>query len=850
MNTRFALTMARRELRTSRRRLALYGSCMALGIAALVGLHGVRATVVRAVETQARELLGADLHLASRAPFGEEAERRLATLEAGAESRAARVTQFGSMALAPSSGLTRMVDVRGVAGDFPFYGRIETRPAGLWPSFREAPDAALVDASLLLQLDVGVGDRISLGDAEFRIVGTIGKAPGTVGLRTQIAPRVFIAPAGVDATGLLQAGSLVDYHAYLRADAALLDPWLETNKETLEAERVRIRTVTSYQDELGRSFATLTRYLGLVGLVALALGGVGVAAGVRVFVREKLDSVALLRSLGASAADVLAAYGSLAMMLGLCAGVAGAAIGVGVQALLPELIGELLPVRVETRIEPAAIVTGILLGLFVTALFAIGPIAELGRVPPLRALRRDFNPAPEPSRSRAVSLGMLGLGLVGVSLWQAPQVRVGLGFAAGLAAALGLLALAARLASGGLRGLRLGRFPFWLRQGIANLVRPRNHTLATTVAIGFGLFLVATLQAVHTNVREQMAIDADPERPNLVVFDVQRDQAAPLEALLVERGADIRDRAPIVSARLASLQGRETSDRLREGELDRELHWALRREYRLSYHDTPRDTETIVAGSWWPESGPAPGAPIPVSLDDEIAANLGAQVGDTMVWDVQGVRIPTVITSLRHIDWGRVAANFFVVMPSSALRDAPQSAFILARHPDPDARAALQRDIVQRFPNVSILDATIMLAAVDAMHREMGTAVQVLSLFTLVTGFVILVAAAAAARSERRREALLLRTLGAPVQTVRRIIATEAIALGVLAAGVGTLLALLAAWAIVRLVFDMPFAPPLLDLAALALGTVLLSAALGASGGHTSSARSPFAALREAEAAG
>ena len=850
MNARFAFAMARRELRSSRRRLALYGSCMALGIAALVGLHGVRATVVRAVETQAQQLLGADLHLASRAAFGGAAERSLDALETEVGAEAARVTQFGSMALAPRSGLTRMVDVRGVDGDFPFYGRIETRPPGLWETFRDAPNAALVDASLLLQLDAVVGDRFQLGESEFEILGTIGKAPGTVGLRTQIAPRVFIARDAVAATGLVQAGSLVDHHAYLRAPAAALEPWLAAQREGLEAERVRIRTVTSYQDELGRSFATLTRYLGLVGLVALALGGVGVAAGVRVFVREKLDSVALLRSLGASAPDVLAAYGSLALMLGACAGIAGSALGVGVQALLPRLIGELLPVHVETRIEPAAILTGILLGLFVTALFAIGPIVELGRVPPLRALRRDFNPEAAPSRVRAVSAGVLGVSLLGVSLWQAPQPLVGLGFAAGLGAALALLALAARVAAAGLRTLRLGGLPYWLRQGIANLFRPRNHTLATTVAIGFGLFLVATLQAVHTNVREQMAIDADPERPNLVVFDVQRDQVAPLMALLEDRGAEVRDRAPIVSARLASLQGRETSDWLRSDALDRERRWALRREYRLTYHDVPRDTETIVAGAWWPESGPPPGEPIPVSLDDELATELGARVGDTVVWDVQGVRIPTVVGSLRHIDWGRVAANFFVVLPSAALAEAPQSAFLLARHPDAEARAALQRDIVEQFPNVSILDATIMLAAVDAMHREMGTAVQVLSLFTLVTGLVILVAAAAAARSERRREALLLRTLGAPSRTVRRIVATEAIALGALAAGVGTTLALLAAWAVVRLVFEMPFAPPLGDLAALALATLVLCALLGAGGGRASGGRSPFAALREAEAAG
>lgn len=850
MNTRFAWAMARRELRSSRRRLMLYGSCMALGIAALVGLHGVRSTVTRAVDRQAQQLLGADLHLSSRAPLPEGVAQRVAELERSIGRSAAYVTQFGSMALAPRSGLTRLVDIRGVGSGFPFYGRIETEPAGLWERFRDESDAALVDASLLLQLDVAVGDRLAVGDSDFRIAGTIGRAPGTVGLRTQIAPRVFIARSAVAATGLIQTGSLVDYHVYLAGGRAELVPWIELNRDELEAQRVRFQTVRGYQADMGRSFATLTRYLALVGLVALALGGIGVAAGVRVFVREKLDTVAVLRSLGARASDVLAAYATLALALGAAAGLAGAAFGVGVQALLPRLLGEVLPVAVETRVEPLAVVTGMVLGLWVTGIFAIGPIFELARVPPLRALRRDFEAR---SRSRMVPLLMallLGVSLLAVSVWQAPRAIVGASFAAGLASAVGLLALAARAVTAGLRRFKLSRAPYWLRQGIANLFRPRNHTLATTVAIGFGLFLVATLQSVHSNVRQQMAIDADPERPNLVIFDVQRDQFEPIQQLLAERGAPVKDQAPIVSARLAGLQGRESAEWLQAPKLDRDFRWALQREYRLSYHDTPRATETVVDGQWWSPGAPAAGELTPVSLDAGLAERLGLGVGDEMVWDIQGVHMRTVVGNLREIDWGGVAANFFVVFPSAALRDAPQSAFLIARHPAADARAALQRDIVARFPNVSIVDATVMLAAIDAMHREMGTAVQVLSLFTLATGFVILVAAAAAARSERRRESLLLRTLGAPLQTVRRIVTTEAIALGALAASVGSALSLLASWAVVRFAFELPFAPPLLDVAGLALATLALSAVLGAGGGGSARGSTPFAALREAEAAG
>ncbi|MDP7570991.1 MAG: permease, partial [Myxococcota bacterium] len=579
MNTRFAIAMARRETRTSARRLALYGSCMALGIAALVGLDGLRASVTDALGEQAQRLLGADLRLASHALFPAGVEARVAELESSTGTPAARVTQFASMVLAAESGRTRLADVRATTGAFPFYGEIHTEPPGAWGRLGSPEPLALVDESLLIQLDAPVGSTLALGEARFRIAGTLTRAPGSVGVRTQIAPRVFIAGRHLEATGLIRPGSLVDHLLYIAAPAARLEPWLDANRTALETERVRIQTVESYQADLGRSFATVTRYLGLVGLAALALGGVGVAAGVRVFVREKLDAVALLRCLGASTRDVLAAYGVLALGLGAASGIAGAALGVSFQWLLPELVRGLLPVSVEPRLEPTAILTGIGLGLWVTTLFAAAPLLELARVAPLRALRRGFEPALGSGPIRTAFVVALSATVLGASLWQAPTPKVGLGFAVGLGAALACLAGAAAGAAALLRRVRPRRAPYWLRQGIANLSRPRNHTVATSLAIGFGLFVIATLHAVQYNVLHQLAVDARPDRPNLVLFDVQRDQVADLEAFLAERDVPVLEHAPVISARIAGIDGRDTAAWLAEveDELDRDRRWALRR---------------------------------------------------------------------------------------------------------------------------------------------------------------------------------------------------------------------------------------------------------------------------------
>jgi putative ABC transport system permease protein len=804
VNRRFVLAMARREARASRPRFALYGGCMALGIATLVGLHGLRATVRDAVAAQSQRLLGADLRLESRTPFDAEIEALVSELTGGDASASSRITRFGSMALAQRSGRTRLVDVQGVEGGFPFYGEVRTEPPGLWAGLQAADHAALVDASLLVQLDTRVGDSLALGHARFRIAGTITRAPGTFGLRTQVAPRVFIARSAVEETGLVQRGSLVDHLLYLRAARQPLARWLEAHRKTVESARIRVQTVAGYRRDLNRTFGTLTGYLGLVGLAALALGGVGVGAGVRVFVREKLDTVAVLRALGARSGDVLAAYTILALGLGAAAGLAGAALGVALQWVLPSLLRGMLPVAIAPTLEPAAILTGVGLGLWLTLLFAAGPLLDLGQVPPLRALRRDFAAEEAPRRGRLGLVAALVTSLLAGSLWQAPRPLLGLAFAAGLCTALGLLAAAAAAVALWLRRHPPRRAPWWLRQGIANLFRPRNHTVATVLAVGFGLFLVSTLHAVGTNLLRQIALDTRPDRPNLVLFDVQSDQLAELEAFVAQRGAATVGQAPLVSARIARVAGRDVADRLGEAGLDRDLRWALGREYRTTYSAELRETETLSAGRWWEPEDLGAAEPAAVSLETGIARTLGVS----------------------------------------------QSSFLLLRLEGADARAALQRDLVERFPNISALDATVMLVALDALMREVGLAVRLLALFTLATGFAILVAAAATTRHERTREALLLRTLGASTRTVRRIVATEALALGAVAATVGSGLAILAAWALVRFVFELPFDPPLRNLGGLALGTLLLTAALGGATERGAGARSPLAALRDAELSG
>lgn len=846
MRGRFVAAMLRRELRHAVRRFGFYGACMAVGIAVVMSLHALREAVDEAVTLRSQELLGADLRIESREGFGPEHAELLAPIEQQALRPATQVTRMGSMVLAEGSGRSRLVDLIAIDGAYPIYGAVWTEPAHRFARFGETPGRVFADTSLLIQLDLEPGDSIRIGQASFTVEAGIVKAPGRFGFQADVAPRIFLTQRDLATTGLLQVGSLVTHLRYFALPGAAADAWFEANRERLEAARIRVQTLASYREELSEAFGNLTRYLGLVGLAALLLGSVGVAAGMRAFVQEKQATVALLRSIGATPADVVALHGALALVLGLASGLLGIAVAGPILLALPIVFRELLPVEVTLGLGPAELATGLGLALYATAACALGPVADLAAVPPLQALRGDFGaPSERRWRGRIAVFVLVALSIFAVAMVQARSLRVGALFAAGTLASIASLALAALAVMRLLRHHPPLFLPFATRQGIANLARPRNHTLPTTIAIGFALFIVGTVHGVQHNVLAQLAVDTRPDRPNVVLFDVQSDQEAGVEALLVRHGAALTDRAPIVAARLARVAGRDRAQALADESVSRDRRWALQREYQLTYHDRPRDSEEVVAGAWWVPGQVAAGDPVfPISLEDDLAASLGVGVGDPVTWQIQGVEVETVVANLRHVDWGRMATNFFVVFPTAALESAPQSRVLLAHLADEAARAALQRDVVVEFPNVSALDATLILRSLDEMFAQIGIAVRVLALFTLATGLAILVAAALAARRERAREALLLRILGASRRVLRRIALVEALALAALAALVGTLAALAAAAALVVFVFELPFDPPLADFAFLAGVAFGVTALVGGALAVTAPARSPIEGLR------
>jgi putative ABC transport system permease protein len=856
----FPLLLAWRESRSPRRLVLLMASVTA-GVAALVAIGSFTRNLQASVRDQARALLGADLAFGSATPFSSRAESQIAALLASArrgreEPLVARVVSFAAMAYVPRTQGARPVQAMAIEGGFPFYGQIETTPAGGWARLGEG-GGVIVDPALLSVLDARVGDTLSLGEARLEIRGAVVNYPGDVGIRSALGPRVFLAAKDVARTGLLQFGSRAGYQLFVKVPAEVDAQRLaERNRIRLSSERVSVRTVTEDQRNLNSALGRLGRYLSLIGLVALLLGGLGVASAVRALMKKKMDTIAVLRCLGATAGQIFAAYLAQAVGLGLIGSAAGAFVGVGLQWLLPRLLRDVLPVDVAFAPSPASIGAGLALGAWVAGLFSLLPLLSIREVSALAVLRRAFE-APAPGRRdlrRVAAVLALVLSVALLAVLEAPTPGVGLVFAAAIGLALALLWGTALGLMKVVRRAFPTRWPYVWRQGLANLYRPANQTAMVILALGFGAFLLDTVYLVHHNLLRDLRTGSTRDRPNLALFDIQPDQRDGVRGLLRREGLAAEELVPIVPMRIASVKGRTAGTLLAQGMVSDERRpgqpnrWTLRREYRSTYRDTLGPSERIVAGQPWAKGAwlsPHPAdEPVPISVEAGVARELGVKVGDDVTWDVQGVTIPTRVASLRDVEWARFEPNFFIIFPEGPLRSAPQTFLTLTRVTDAGHRARLQRTVAEAYPNVTALDLAQVQEVIEKVVARVTLAIRFMALFSLAAGVVVLLGAVAASRDQRIREGVLLKTLGATRAQVARVILAEYLSLGTLASFAALVLALIGAWALVRFQFEAPFAVPAAPLLALSAGVVALTAAIGLWSARDVFARPPLEALR------
>ncbi len=854
--------MAWRESRSSRVRLLWFSLSISLGVAALAAVGSLSATIRDAIEAQAKGLLGADLVLSSRQPFTAESESIAEGLNAGAR---ARETSFSTMLLFPGlTNATRLVNARAIEGAFPFYGRLEAEPDDAVAALRRG-EGVVVEESVLFQFGLRAGDPVRVGSWDTRIVGALKRVPGDTVSFGSIAPRVYFDASRLPETKLLGAASLARYRMLFRFDDDRdVTAWVKSASTNLTRLHVETDTVERRKADLGNGLGNLNRFLGMVALVALVLGAVGIASALQVHVSSKLPNAAVLRCLGGEVAPVSAIYLAQGLALAAVGTAVGLVAGLLVHRAVPGLLQGFIPVALEAGFHWGPALLAAFAGFAISAAFTLLPLGAVRGVSPLTVIRADFE-----SRLRRDTWpwkigAVIVLGLLLFAGSQARRWWEGAAYVGGLGAAFGILALVAFGLVRAARRFTPQSLPFAWRQGLAGLHRPRNRTVLVLTSVGLGTFLLVTLQLTRDVLLTQLFPPGNGSQPNAILFDVQPDQREGVLAVLREEGLPLLDEAPIVTMRIASLKGRSTDSILAEqgprgerggrGERperaersdrgDRIPDWTLRREYRSTWRTNLVSSEKLVAGVFTARFD-SPNLPVPVTLETGIAQELGLGIGDALVFDIQGVLVTNRVAGLREVDWKQVRPNFFVVFPAGSLEAAPSMHVMATRVADAASSARMQRSVVAKFPNVSVIDLTLVLQTLDAVVTKAGMAIRFMALFTVLTGLVVLAGAVVTGRWQRVREVVILRTLGASRRQIRQTLLAEYTVLGILGAATGVFLAVAAAWAIARFAFRAGFSVSVPTLAVAFVTVTAVTVVVGLLSSRGITRESPLAVLRQ-----
>lgn len=836
----FSLKTAYRDARTQKGSLLLYCSGIIAGVAALVAILSFRSDVFLTVDEQAKELLGADLQLIQTQEFSER-EHALIDSIGGVQARS---VEFSSMVIYGDAGETRLSLIRAIRGDFPFYGVIKTDPPEAAFTYQR-DRTALVDRPVMQQLGLSVGDSIQVGNERIKISGMILEVPGQSAAFSLIGPRVFIPLDVVEGTPLLQRGSRVQHNVHFKFDS-------ETNADALVAEirpilnesQMRAVTVQTRKNDFRQIVDNLTRFLGMIGFIALLLGGLGVASAIYVYIKRKSAMVATLRCLGASAKQTISIFAIQVVALGLFGAFIGTVIGVLIQQFLPLLFMEFLPFEIVQQISFPAILMGLGTGVVVSLAFALLPLASINAIPPMLTIRStDFSPIRHVPTATKIVGGIITLVIVTLVLALIVEsILAALAFTAGLILSVIVLLLVAKLLIRLLKSLRLPSLNYIWRQGVSNLYRPNNQTAVLVTTVGMGMLLLGTLYVSQQMILDRIDFQSAGNQPDIVFYDIQIDQVEDISNIIVNNGAEILETVPIVSMRLTHLNNR-TIREIREDTTATISRWALTREYRITYREELNDAETIIEGEWIGRADGI-GSIVPISVGEQIMDELNLRLGDTITFDVQGIPVETKIASVRAIDFQRPQPNFFVLFPAGVLEPAPQFFATVVKAGSQENVAILQQEVVRAHPNISALDIGIVLESVQTFLDKISMAVQFMALFSIITGLIVMAGAVAISRFQRIKEAVLLRTLGASKGQVNRIQAVEYALLGLLACLTGFILAITSGWLLARFFFDLAFVIPFTELIIISVVVILLTLIVGFINMRGVNQRKPLETLR------
>lgn len=845
----FVLKMVGREGRASWRRLLFFFVCVAIGVGAIVALRSVIQSVRGAMVAEARTLTAADVVISTNRPWQPDARARIdARLSAAGVADVSAAVETATMARPadPASEVARTVELQGVQPGFPYYGRVELEGGAEYSHALLKGQGALVRPELLAQLDVSVGDQIVLGEMTFTIRGVVLSEPGRRLGFFSFGPRVLIDLADMERTGLLRLGSRARHQILVKAPDAAIDGLVTALRGDFEDQFVNVRSYRSTEDRLSEDLRRAENYLSLIGFVIVILGGIGVWSVTRVFVRQKLRAIAILKCLGATTAQVLTVYLAEVLLLGLLGSLLGVLLARAALLAVPASLTS--GFGVVPALTWSAAWQGVTIGLLVSLLFSVVPLLEIRRVRPLLLLRDEAAREPGTSASRwwrridwvQVAAGVLvTAALVAVASWQAASLRVGLLVCGAFVAVAVVLYVAGLALVWLIRPLRHTPW-FPLRHAVISVSRPGSQTRVILLAVGLGAFFLIGVRSLQTNLLDAFRIDLRRDGPDLFLVDIQPDQEPGVRAFLARTNPEYEARLlPVLRARVVGVRGQALN---LEGFEEVRAQGGLSREFVVTYRDHLEANERLLSGAF--PAGPA--ASPEVTIEEGIMRRYGITVGDTMRFDVLGRLVDAKVIGVREVEWADArSGGFMFVFRPGVFEQAPKTYIAAARGPErPADRARLQRDLVVEYPNVSVIDVREVAQTVEGVANNVTLAVSIVGLIALLAGVLILVGAVAMTKFQRLHESAVFKTLGASTRTLATMLALEYGTLGALAGGIGAVTSLGLSWAICRFVLDIRWSPTPVVVGVGLVATAALVGVLGVLASLDVLRRRPLAILR------
>lgn len=799
-----------REVSRSWQQAAVFFLCVVLSVVTLASIHGFSSRVETALARDARALHAADIIVRSRQPFSESLEQAVAQIHAEGRMQTARYWEFYSVVRSMGKEATLLADIKVVENGYPFYGRCVL---GSGRAFSEVLRAGhiIVERPVLERLGIAVGARLSIGQAVLTVADVLLQEPDRPVSAFSFGPRIFVSRADLERLELIEQRSRVRYVLLGKlGNAEEPDRLAARLQKAADPVQERVDTYRSARSGVKRFFDNFLFFLNLVGIFTLFLAGIGIHCALSAYLREKTGTIAVMKTLGATARFVIAHHGAALLGIGIAGTFSGLVLAAGMQFVLPIWLADFLPPSQGMPLPWAALAEGFALGIGVVALFAFLPLYRVHSIKPALIFRDDAAPPPRTAVYRLALASGAAL-LIGLILWQLREGKAGLIFVFGTAGFLLAVTLVVNGLMAALRRIRSG--PLVLRQALRGLFRPRSATRSILVTLTAALTVLLSLVLVEENLDRSFIQSYPPDSPNLFFVDIQPDQVRSFAQLL---GQPARYH-PIVRARIESVNG-ETVDRHRERK--RRQGDTLARTFNLTFRNDLLEDEIIQQGRRlfredWQENQ--------VSVLDIAADLAGVGVGDRMVFHIQGVPVEARVSSIRSRTSESIRPYFYFVFPPEVLEQAPH-VFFTAVRAEAGQVGDLQARLAAAFPNVTTIDMSGVIRRFGEVARRLSTVVRFFTLLSIPAGMLIIASSVFATRLARTREAVYYQVLGARHAFVRKVFLLESLILGLAGSLTALVFAEIAAWLIITHGFEIAFTPrlgPAVLMAAAA--TVLIS---------------------------